>query len=573
MTDKAAVLLVRGLTVTAQSGAVVVDDVSFNVFAGQTLAIVGESGSGKSITARAITGLLTPGLSSEGTVRIAGRQLEHAAESEWRQIRGEDITWLPQDPFTMLNPLRRVHNSITDNARVRTSDDELRKRLSEVGIEDPAILRKYPFQLSGGLRQRVGIAAALSSDPRVLVADEPTTALDVTSERKVLSLLTQIQKARGLALVLITHDLSVALTVADRVAVMYAGRIIESFAPTDLELMGPRHPYTRALLMARPPADRRVEKIETVGGGVPVPGPKAHACAFAPRCEFAISQCHDGAPDLVTAGSRQTACIRQDLDLRLQLARQSPRSLDANSGPVVVSATDVRKTYGNHVALDGVTVEMRRGQIVGVIGESGSGKTTLARIVAGLETADSGNLEFPEGGTSGGRARPVQMVFQDPSGTLNPSHSVEVILRTALAAGGLTATSTAAAELLDRVGLDRSMLARKASSLSGGQRQRIAIARGLAPRARLLLCDEPTSALDVMVQAQILNLLRDIRDESDVAMLFVTHDLGVARQMTDYLYVLREGRCVEHGPTEAVFEAPQHEYTRSLIHVAQFEKS
>lgn len=574
MNAKAALLEVDGLTVSTRTDAVVVDGVTFHVMAGQTLAIVGESGSGKSITARAITGLLTPDLHMGGAVRIAGRQLDEASEGDWRDVRGSDITWLPQDPFTMLSPLRRVRDAINDNAPQPADTETLRNRLSEVGIADASILSKYPFQLSGGLRQRVGIAAALSSDPRVLVADEPTTALDVTSERKVLDLLRSIQAARGLAILLITHDLSVAMSVADRVAVMYAGRIVETFTPAELELAGPKHPYTRALLLARPPIDRKVGDLPTVRGGVPTPALRRSRCVFADRCEFAIDECIAEVPPLRPVGTRQTACIRE-LDLSAAASAVTRVERETTSEDLVLRASDIRKAFGSHQALAGVSIEVRKGQIVGIIGESGSGKTTLGRIIAGLETADSGTLALTAGAPARpvGRANPVQMVFQDPSGTLNPAHTVGAILRQALASGGAPSSMSDAAALLERVGLDRDMARRKAASLSGGQRQRVAIARGLAPGARVLVCDEPTSALDVMVQAQILNLLRDIRETTDVAMLFVTHDLGVARQMTDYLYVLRDGRCVEHGTTESLFESPQHEYTQTLIRLPQVHKT
>ncbi|PBI86658.1 Glutathione import ATP-binding protein GsiA [Rhodococcus erythropolis] len=554
---------VQHLTIETDAGAVIVDDVGLRVRAGETIAIVGESGSGKSVTARAITGLLPAGLSTTGHIQIDGRSFENADEKTWRSARGSAITWLPQDPFTMLSPLRNVKSAISDGIGTRIPRDELVKRLNEVGINDESVARKYPFQLSGGIRQRVGIACALSSDPRILVADEPTTALDVTSQRKVLSLMREVQRARGLALVLITHDLPVALSIADRIYVMYAGTVVEEFAPGELANR-PLHPYTQSLLMADPPVDRKVARLASVAGGVPTPGDRRAECVFKPRCDYAIEDCAKGRPLLVEVGNRRTACVRS-LDLTLPAHRASECARDRNSGPIVLSASRIKKRFGEHEALRGVTIEARRGQIVGIVGGSGSGKTTLARIIAGLEVADEGVVETPMETRERCRAKPVQMVFQDPSGTLNPSQTVGKILRNALAAGSMDSRPSDAVALLSLVGLPGSFADRKASSLSGGQRQRVAIARALGPRSQVLLCDEPTSALDVMVQAQVLNLLRDLRDELDVAMVFVTHDLGVARQMTDYLYVLERGHCVEHGPTERVFDDPQHEYTRELL--------
>ncbi|MGV0152567.1 dipeptide ABC transporter ATP-binding protein [Rhodococcus sp. GB-02] len=554
---------VKHLTIETDAGAVIVDDVGLRARAGETIAIVGESGSGKSVTARAITGLLPAGLSTRGHIQIDGRSFENADEKTWRSARGSAITWLPQDPFTMLSPLRNVKSAISDGTGTRVPRHELVKRLNEVGINDESVARKYPFQLSGGIRQRVGIACALSSDPRILVADEPTTALDVTSQRKVLSLIREVQRARGLALVLITHDLPVALSVADRIYVMYAGTVVEEFAPGELANR-PLHPYTQSLLMADPPVDRKVARLASVAGGVPTPGDRRPECVFKPRCDYAIEDCANGRPLLVEVGNRRTACVRS-LDLTLPTHRASECARDRNSGPNVLSASRIKKRFGEHEALRGVSIEARRGQIVGIVGGSGSGKTTLARIIAGLEVADEGVVETPMEMKERCRAKPVQMVFQDPSGTLNPSQTVGKILRNALAAGSLDSRPSDAVALLSLVGLPASFADRKASSLSGGQRQRVAIARALGPKSQVLLCDEPTSALDVMVQAQVLNLLRDLRDELDVAMVFVTHDLGVARQMTDYLYVLKHGHCVEHGPTERVFDDPQDEYTRELL--------
>jgi peptide/nickel transport system ATP-binding protein len=590
------VLDVRDLRVTRGTGATIVDGVSLSVHEGETVAIVGESGSGKSITARAIMGLLPPGLHSSGTVDFRGDNLLEATERSWRRVRGRRLGLLFQDPFTMLNPLMRCGGHIADTLDAcagkrrmsRTARRaEVARRLAEVGIGDPAVADRYPFQLSGGMRQRVGIAAALAGDPDVLIADEPTTALDVTTQLEILRLLRRLQAARGMGLVLITHDLRVAFSTASRVYVFYAGSVMEVGPSKALEAE-PFHPYSLGLLLSEPPSDRQVAKLSVVQGSVPQPDDVAAMCAFAPRCRWSTSACTAARPSLEERDHRRTACLRLDAirsEMRLERAAHSAgvpgRSLGRVTSPLVV-VSDLVKDFpsrrGHTVsrAVDQVCIEVGIGESVGIVGESGSGKTTLARCLVGLERPTGGRVVV--GGidaTDHGALtrhelaqvrRTVQMVFQDPYSSLNPARTIEASLREALelhesgrGRGHLVE------ELLARVGLPAAYAARKPIALSGGERQRVALARALAVEPQLIVCDEAVSALDVSVQAQILNLLAELRAERGLSYLFISHDLAVVRQVVDRAYVLLGGKVVEEGPIDRLLDAPQHPYTQRLV--------
>jgi peptide/nickel transport system ATP-binding protein len=433
---------------------------------------------------------------------------------------------------------------------------------------------QYPFQLSGGMRQRVAIAAALISRPQVVIADESTTALDVTTQREILDLLARIQDERGTALILITHDLSVAAGRADRVEVLYAGRVAED-GPCGDVLHDPAHPYTARLLACDPPADVRLPRLPSIPGSVPQLAQVGDACTFASRCELAADECRTSAPALAAApalaGDRRVACFRS-AEFRLAataspavtpVTTTGPQSAaDERDGGTVLSVSDLTKTFGSHRALDAVSLAVAAGEAVAVVGESGSGKTTLARIVVGLESADSGAVTFrPRSGKD--HARQAQIVFQDPYSALNPSRSVGSSLRDALRAGGRDSSEVSG--LLEMVGLPAHYARRRPKALSGGERQRVAIARALAVRPELLVCDEPVSSLDVSVQAQILNLIADLRESLHLSVLFISHDLAVVRQVADRVYVLYQGRLVESGDAEAVLGSPSHDYTRLLL--------
>ncbi|MGH9299949.1 MAG: ABC transporter ATP-binding protein, partial [Acidimicrobiales bacterium] len=461
------------------------------------------------------------------------------------------------------------------------------RRLAEVGILDESVIDRYPFQLSGGMRQRVAIAAALARDPRLLVADEPSTALDVTTQRDILDLVKRIQEARQMGLILITHDLRVAFSMCDRIYVLYAGSLLET-APAAELAAEPLHPYSHGLLLSEPPVDQRVRDLITIPGSVPDPDDVASCCVFAPRCRWASHECYEGRPPLVeVASSRLSACLRlgeirdEMASLRRQaVARSEPPSTRRREKPLIRVA-DVHKVFhtaGRAVtALDGVSIEVDENQSVGLVGESGSGKTTLARILVGLERATSGGITIA-GVDVGDWAKlnrrdrrlirsMVQVVFQDPYSSLNPMRTIGGTLAEAVTTHHPRATKVMKQVdgLLQSVGLPTAYAERKPVALSGGERQRVAIARALAVNPRLLICDEPVSALDVSVQAQILNLFIELRSQRGIGYLFITHDLSIVRQVTEQLYVMHRGRVVEHGPTEQVLTSPQHAYTINLL--------
>jgi peptide/nickel transport system ATP-binding protein len=595
---------VRGLSISAVSGAfrkTITVGTELTVAPGETVGIVGESGSGKSLTARAIVRLLPPDVVATGSVLFGGTDLMQAPHRRLRAIRGRRLSMMFQDPFTMLNPLLRcgkhIEEMLTDEAgrrgRRRRRKEESLRRLAEVGITDPDVAGRYPFQLSGGMRQRVALAAALARDPELLIADEPTTALDVTTQAEILQLLKSVQQARGMGLLLITHDLRVAFSACDRVYVLYAGSELE--VGTAAEVEGePLHPYTLGLLLSEPPAERRMRELVAIPGSVPSPDEVATMCAFAPRCRWAQDVCRATKPALSPVGSgRLTACVRIH-DIRDEMAALRDQALGRGLEAAVAAATarpvlrieGLVKTFRTGrttrvEALKGVSLEVAPGESVGLVGESGSGKTTVGRCVVGLEAPTAGSIEI-EGTqvadygrlSSEGRAkmrRTVQMIFQDPYSTLNPRHSVGRSLWEAIRVdrdgqgSQRSERRKIVEELLRRVGLPPSHAARRPSALSGGERQRVAIARALSVQPALIVCDEPVSALDVSVQAQVLNLLKSLQREYGIGYLFISHDLAVVRQMADRVYVLYRGEIVEAGPTGRVMADPQHWYTRRLI--------
>jgi len=570
----------------------IVSSFSLSVAAGETVAIVGESGSGKSMTARAITGLLPPALVAKGEVSYGGRNLLSLKEREWRRIRGREIGLVLQDPFTMLNPVMRCGRILEESTLERGLSRKARRtaaiaRLSEVGIHDPSVVERYPFELSGGMRQRVAIAAALARDPTVLIADEPSTALDVTTQREILSLIKSIQIARNMALILITHDLRVAFGMCDRIYVLYAGSLVETAPSAALE-SEPLHPYSHGLLLSEPPADYRMRELLTIPGAVPSPDEVADSCSFAPRCRWAAAECVQAKPPLEqVVPERLSACVRLH-DIRGEMAAVRDRAtgevhaaVAISDEPSLIRVENIHKVFrrGNRrvVALEDVSIVIRPNESVGLVGESGSGKTTLARMLVGLEAATSGEIIIDGVSASNWadltqkqkrRLRDsVQIVFQDPYSSLNPTLSIGATLNEAITTRDPRArnVSARAAELLDAVGLPAAYARRKPAALSGGERQRIAIARALAANPRILICDEPVSALDMSVQAQVLNLLSTLKRTHGLGLLFITHDLAIVRQMTDRLYVIYRGRIVESGTTAAVLDSPNDPYTIKLM--------
>lgn len=575
----------------------IVTNLDLTLAAGETIGIVGESGSGKSMTARALIGLLPAGLTAQGQVLLEGRDVLQLSNRDLARIRGREIALLMQDPFTMLNPVIRCGLQVTDvlkdrDARMsrRARRAEAIRRLTEVGI--PEAVDRFPFELSGGMRQRVAIAAALASDPRVLIADEPSTALDVTTQAEVLALLKSLQESRAMGLVLITHDLRVAFSTCDRLYVLYAGSLLEVGAASALEAE-PMHPYTLGLLLSEPPADRRLSELVAIPGTVATVDDVADMCTFAPRCQWAQAECTSGQPPLVgVAHDRRSACVRLD---EIQPEMRRLRGAAQHSAEVatpgdapkpLVTVAGVSKVYADPSgrrarapvkALDEVSIVVGAGESVGLVGQSGSGKTTLARCLVGLEKATSGKITIDGTAAEDFRLIPakdlqrlrrtIQIVFQDPYSSLNPLRTVGATLLEAVALDedrGREA-DLRVHELLERVGLHAAYAKRKPVALSGGERQRVAIARALAVRPRLIVCDEPVSALDVSVQAQILSLFRSLRSELGVGYLFITHDLAVVRQVVERIYVLHRGRVVESGPVGTVLDNPQHSYTAQLV--------
>ncbi len=564
------------LTVAGPAGEIV-RDLSFCIPLGRTLGIVGESGSGKSLTAKAISGLLPPGLRATGTVAIAGTDvcLPGSAQA-WRRLRGPGVALVLQDPFTSLSPTHRCGDQIAWTLRARATGrravpgSQIRaqvvRHLEEVNLS-AAVARRYPGELSGGMRQRVAIAAALAANPRLLIADEPTTALDASNQKDVLDLLASLQREHGMAMVLISHDLGLVRGVTDEVLVMYAGRAVEQ-GPTAAVLSTPIHPYTAGLQASDPPIDRRLERLIVIPGRVPEPGKRPAGCSFADRCAMASDPCRNAEPPLGPASDgRFVACFNS----RGPIALADPPVVDErwqreDSEVALVRVEHMVKTFAGQPALRDVTMEVRDGESVGIVGESGSGKTTLARCIAGLEKPDSGEILFRGVRlTAANRtASQIQVVFQDPYSALNPKMRVGAALAEALRTSRGERRPTVD-ELMDMVGLPRAFARRYPAELSGGERQRVAIARSLAPGPELLICDESVSALDVSVQAQILNLLSDLRQELGLSILFISHDLAVVRQISDAVYVISGGRIVESGLTRRVLQAPRQDYTRRLI--------
>ncbi|GMQ85170.1 MAG: ABC transporter ATP-binding protein [Acidimicrobiia bacterium] len=598
MNDAVPLLDVHDLRVSSDAGRkqrAITTGMNLTVEAGETVGIVGESGSGKSMTARAIVRLLPPGVFADGRVVFEGRDLLDLNERAMIGVRGSGISMMLQDPFTMLNPLLRcgahIDESLSDRRRLSKSERraEVMRRLAEVGIDGDAVAGRYPFQLSGGMRQRVALAAALARDPKLLIADEPTTALDVTTQAEILELLRSVQQDRGMGVLLITHDLRVAFSVCDRIHVLYAGGVVE-MSPAPAMEREPLNPYTLGLLLSEPAADRRQPELVAIPGSVPEPDEVAGSCSFAPRCSWVAERCWEGKPALVEAEpGRLSACIRLDEIRPQMLELRRSAALHVEAAPAVntvvdslIAVNEVSKTFkdggGEVEALRSVSVAFDRGESVGMVGESGSGKTTLGRCLVGLETPSSGSIEI--GGIDASnyqrlgkldRSRlrgTIQIVFQDPYSSLNPRHTVGRALREAVRVhheGDTSAEEPTVGSLLEQVGLPASYARRKPASLSGGERQRVAIARALAVRPDFLVCDEPVSALDVSVQAQILNLFKELREALGIGYLFITHDLAVVRQVVDRAYVLYRGEVVEQGPVDALFDDPQHVYTRKLI--------
>ncbi|MFE4971476.1 dipeptide ABC transporter ATP-binding protein [Kitasatospora sp. NPDC056651] len=583
----APLLEVRGLRVEA-GGAEAVRGVDFTVRPGEILGLVGESGSGKTLTALAVNRMLPPGCrTTGGTVRFDGTDLLALPEPAVRAVRGRRIGMVFQDPLAYLNPRMPVGHQLAEAALVHGANRrEARARALElldlVGIDGPA--RRYrdrPHEFSGGMRQRVLIAMAMANRPELLIADEPTTALDPSTRVEILDLLVRLRDETGTAVLLITHDLGVVARSCDTVQVMYAGRIVERAPKHDL-LGGPRHRYTAGLLAGVPRLDGPPgAPLTVIGGRPPAAGEASAGCAFAPRCAAAVERCASSAPPWSGSDGSGFAChlpVSQAVVTERQssvVEGKAEREVKPAAEPVLV-AEGLTVRYGRRrpPALEDVSLSAAPGRAVGVIGESGSGKSTLARALLGLLTPHSGTVRvagrsWAEAGRAGERElrRRVQMVFQDPYASLSPRMTVREALAEPLVAHGLRDRRDPG-ELCELVGLPEAVLDARPHRLSGGQRQRVAIARALAVGPQVLVADEPTSALDVSVQAQILNLLADLRERTGVGLVFISHDLALVRHLCDEVLVLRHGRVVERAPAAELFAAPAHPYTRELLAAA-----
>ncbi len=601
----------------SESGLVrAIDGLRLSMHRGETFALVGESGCGKSMTALALMRLLPEnGRVLAGRVDLEGTDTLALSEQAMRAVRGGRIGMIFQEPSTSLNPVMKVGDQIVEAIETHTDlrGDAARAKaidwLKRVGIPEPERrIDEYPFRMSGGQKQRVMIAMTLATEPDFLVADEPTTALDVTIQKQILDLLRDLQREQGMGLLLITHDLAVVSGMAQRVALMYAGQIVEVATAAEF-FRAPKHPYAQALLRALPDADRRGEPLTAIAGTVPALTQTFTGCRFAPRCASVMAHCANTVPALdaltpthsvrcllYAKGASHTTvvpvtAVRAELVEALRQA-QGERKPPVRAEPVeaLLEVKDLRvrfpirkgffqRTAGYFDAVAGVSFTIRAGSTLALVGESGCGKTTTGKaivqllrtqaVIEGQAQLQGKNLFDLDGDALTAARRDIQIIFQDPYASLNPRMRVFEVLEEGLTA--LRPEMDAAArrarleQLADQVGLRRESLDRYPHEFSGGQRQRIAIARALAVQPKLIVCDEPTSALDVSVQAQILNLLESLQRELGLSYLFITHNIGVVEYIADEVAVMQAGRIVEQGSSEAVLRSPAHAYTRTLL--------
>jgi peptide/nickel transport system ATP-binding protein len=587
-----------GVTYRAEEGDVqALRNVSLTLGEGKTLGVAGESGSGKSTLGLAIMQYLGGnGVITDGDITFEGRSLVDASEADLRSIRGNRIAHVPQDPKTSLNPSMKIGEQIAETIRLHqdVSGSRARKRtieiLEEVNISDPAYnIDRYPHELSGGMQQRVLIAMALSCNPDLLVLDEPTTGLDVTTQAKILDLIDDLKARFDTSVLLITHDLGVIHEIADRVAILYAGEVMETGSVADI-FSDPANPYTRGLLEALPKlhGDRRLSPIE---GRIPDLRTIPEGCIFADRCEFVEPECRSGqiAMEAVSESKdHQTRCRRWETVLDGVDDTEGVKSATYEPGDVIIEATDVTKHFGTESFLDrflgkeppvqavnGVDLRIRESEVLGLVGESGCGNSTLGRVLLHLLEPTDGvvsyrgkNIETFGGEEMRAFRSDVQIVFQNPESTLDPRKTVYDAISRPLEL--FTDKNTRerkerVAQLLEQVGLDAGYASRYPHALSGGEIQRVSIARAFAPNPSFVVLDEPVSALDVSVQASILNLLADLREEYGTSYLLISHDLSVVNHISDRIAVMYLGKIVEHGAVKDVFEPPYHPYTRSLL--------
>ena len=604
------------------------DGVSLSIAPGEVLGVVGESGAGKSLTGTSIIGLLEPpGRIASGEIWLDGQRIDGLPDEEIRRLRGRKMGAIFQDPLTSLNPLYTVGRQLVETIQTHllVTAQEARERaialLQDTGIPAAeARMDHYPHQFSGGMRQRVVIALALAAQPRLIVADEPTTALDVSIQAQIIALLKRLCKEHGAAVMLVTHDMGVIAETCDRVAVMYAGRLVE-VGPVHQIIHAPVHPYTAGLMGSIPAMDEDRERLLQIDGAMPRLNAIPSGCAFHPRCAYAVQKCTRERPELMTQGEGATvACWRAGeegllrpsgprndalegarddnvgglgADRSYVMARHEGPKPSPTLPPPLLEVTHLSKTFDvsppwlNRViegqprqwvyAVDDVTLRIPRGHTLALVGESGCGKSTVARLLMGLHTPTRGQVIFDGQridrlqDTAALRAvhRRMQMIFQDPYASLNPRWKVFDVVAEPLREHGVVTQQAElqerVGELLSSVGLSAADAQRFPHQFSGGQRQRISIARALATQPEFLVCDEPTSALDVSVQAQVLNLMRDLQRERGLTYLFISHNLAVVRHVSDQVGVMYLGRLVELAPKDQLFTHPRHPYTRMLL--------
>jgi peptide/nickel transport system ATP-binding protein len=585
-----------------------VDGVSFDIYRGETFALLGESGCGKSVTAMSLLQLIAApaGRIVGGEVFFNGQDLLGQSELQMRHVRGNRISMIFQEPMTSLNPVLTVGEQIGEvlsqhvGLEKRARQARILELLDAVGIPAPARrIHDYPHQFSGGMKQRVMIAMALAGNPELLIADEPTTALDVTIQAQVLELLAQIQQETGMAILLITHDLGIVADTVDHVGLMYAGQIVETTSRTEF-FRNPQHPYARKLFAAVPGSQKRGRSLETIKGTVPSLKQRFSGCRFVDRCDEAWMRCHEQVPRWlsqdISAGDRHgVRCHRYDPAIEVptvvpsRIGTAMPTTTGSTSGAIqsLLRVRDLKvhfpirkglfkRTVGHVRAVDGVDLDIHEGQTLALVGESGCGKTTAGKALLQLIRPTFGSVQYRDQELTQLKAdrlrrlrTEMQIIFQDPFSSMNPRMMVSSILEEGMRAQGIGATETERQQrieaLLAHVGLQPEAASRYPHEFSGGQRQRICIARALAVEPQLIVCDEPTSALDVSVQAQTLNLLKDLQAEIGLSYLFITHNLSVVAYLAHEVAVMYLGRIVEQGSVTAILENPQHPYTEALL--------